>query len=440
MLIDAATRTNLELTATLSGEPEGQPHRGDRPHRHRRRRAPPGAAACEPLDRSGDHRPAPRRASPGCSPTAGRRAGDPRRARAAPGPRPGARPLAAQPRRPARPRRHRATASAAPSQCRRARSTARPTCRTSSPPPRPRLPAAPPASRPRSTPRSPTTLPHLKRDGGFVRDGYRAELDEALTAPRRQPAGHRRHCRRPMPPRPTSARSRSSTTTCSATSSRSAPTRRRADCWRRRSNARFIHRQTLANAYRFTTTELADLEAKIAGAADRALAIELAVFDALAAAVVAAADPIRAVAEALARHRRRRRAGDARRGRETIAGRWSRTRSPSPSSAAAIRSSSRRSAAMRPPAPSSPMIAISAGRRRGRADLAGDRAEHGRQVDLPAPERADRHPRPDRRPTCRRSRRGSASSTACSAGSARPTTSPAAARPSWSRWSRRRRS
>jgi DNA mismatch repair protein MutS len=50
--------------------------------------------------------------------------------------------------------------------------------------------------------------------------------------------------------------------------------------------ARFIHRQTMANAMRFTTTELADLETKIANAADRALAIELAVFDRLVAETV----------------------------------------------------------------------------------------------------------------------------------------------------------
>ena len=37
-------------------------------------------------------------------------------------------------------------------------------------------------------------------------------------------------------------------------------------------NATFIHRQTLAGQVRFTTTELAALEAKIASAADRALA------------------------------------------------------------------------------------------------------------------------------------------------------------------------
>ena len=63
---------------------------------------------------------------------------------------------------------------------------------------------------------------------------------------------------------------------------------------------RFIHRQTMANAMRFTTTELAGLESKIANAADRALSIELAVFDRLVAEAVASADAIRAGAEALA--------------------------------------------------------------------------------------------------------------------------------------------
>ena len=64
--------------------------------------------------------------------------------------------------------------------------------------------------------------------------------------------------------------------------------------------ARFIHRQTMANAMRFTTTELAGLETKIANAADRALAIELAIFDGLTAEAVGHADSIRAGAEALA--------------------------------------------------------------------------------------------------------------------------------------------
>ncbi len=65
-------------------------------------------------------------------------------------------------------------------------------------------------------------------------------------------------------------------------------------------NARFIHRQTLAGQVRFTTTELGELEAKIANAADRALGLELETFDRLAAAVIAASDAIKAAAEALA--------------------------------------------------------------------------------------------------------------------------------------------
>ena len=65
-------------------------------------------------------------------------------------------------------------------------------------------------------------------------------------------------------------------------------------------NATFIHRQTLAGQVRFTTTELGALEAKIASAADRALALELEIFDALGARVTAASAAIKQAAEALA--------------------------------------------------------------------------------------------------------------------------------------------
>ena len=65
-------------------------------------------------------------------------------------------------------------------------------------------------------------------------------------------------------------------------------------------NATFIHRQTLAGQVRFTTTELGGLEAKIASAADRALKLELEIFERLGAAVVEAGDAIKAAAEALA--------------------------------------------------------------------------------------------------------------------------------------------
>ncbi len=63
--------------------------------------------------------------------------------------------------------------------------------------------------------------------------------------------------------------------------------------------ARFIHRQTMANAMRFTTTELAELESKIANAADRALTLELGAFDALTTRVVSHAEAIKAAARAL---------------------------------------------------------------------------------------------------------------------------------------------
>src|SRR5690606_9431167 len=65
-------------------------------------------------------------------------------------------------------------------------------------------------------------------------------------------------------------------------------------------NARFIHRQTLAGQVRFTTTELGELEAKIVSAADRALGLEIEIFDRLAARVQAASDDIMAAATALA--------------------------------------------------------------------------------------------------------------------------------------------
>ncbi len=65
-------------------------------------------------------------------------------------------------------------------------------------------------------------------------------------------------------------------------------------------NETFIHRQTMAGAMRFSTTELGQLEAKIAGAADRALGLEQEVFADLARAVLAMAEDIRAAAEAVA--------------------------------------------------------------------------------------------------------------------------------------------
>ena len=65
-------------------------------------------------------------------------------------------------------------------------------------------------------------------------------------------------------------------------------------------NGTFIHRQTTAGQVRFTTTELGELEAKIATAAERALALELEIFDRLAGAVAAASGTIKDAANATA--------------------------------------------------------------------------------------------------------------------------------------------
>ena len=62
----------------------------------------------------------------------------------------------------------------------------------------------------------------------------------------------------------------------------------------------FIHRQTLASAVRYTTVELGELEARITGAADKALSLEQAHFDDLRADVVRRAEDIARAAAALA--------------------------------------------------------------------------------------------------------------------------------------------
>ncbi len=62
----------------------------------------------------------------------------------------------------------------------------------------------------------------------------------------------------------------------------------------------FIHRQTMAGAQRYTTAELADLETRIASAAERGLALELRLWDELVGEVVARRAEIAAAAAALA--------------------------------------------------------------------------------------------------------------------------------------------
>ncbi|AEI01539.1 DNA mismatch repair protein MutS [Afipia carboxidovorans OM5] len=65
-------------------------------------------------------------------------------------------------------------------------------------------------------------------------------------------------------------------------------------------NATFIHRQTLAGQVRFTTSELGEIEARIANAGDRALGLELEIFERLCAEAIAIGDDLRAAAHAFA--------------------------------------------------------------------------------------------------------------------------------------------
>jgi DNA mismatch repair protein MutS len=141
-------------------------------------------------------------------------------------------------------------------------------------------------------------LPHLKRDGGFVRAGYDAALDEACALrdeSRRVIAALQARYAETTGVRALKIRHNNvlgyfvEVTAQHGEKLLGAPL-----------NASFIHRQTLAGQVRFTTTELGELEAKIASAADRALGLEFETFERLAAQVTAAAAAIKAAAEALA--------------------------------------------------------------------------------------------------------------------------------------------
>ncbi len=141
-------------------------------------------------------------------------------------------------------------------------------------------------------------LPLLKRDGGFVRSGFDHDLDEARALrdeSRRVIAGLQARYAADTDIR--TLRIKHNNVLGYFIEVGAAAGER---LLREPLNARFIHRQTLASAVRFTTTELADLAGRIVGAGERALAIELAVFDDLMGRILASAGQIRAVADALA--------------------------------------------------------------------------------------------------------------------------------------------
>ncbi|WP_075290987.1 DNA mismatch repair protein MutS [Pararhizobium arenae] len=141
-------------------------------------------------------------------------------------------------------------------------------------------------------------LPLLKRDGGFVREGASAELDEFRALrdqSRRVIAGLQLNYAEETGIKSLKIKYNNVLGYFIEVTAGNAGPMTDSDAAR----ARYIHRQTMANAMRFTTTELADLESKIANAADKALSIELEAFDALTALVVREAEAIKAAAFAL---------------------------------------------------------------------------------------------------------------------------------------------
>jgi DNA mismatch repair protein MutS len=142
-----------------------------------------------------------------------------------------------------------------------------------------------------------TELPALKRDGGFVREGYDTSLDETRALrdeSRRVVAALQSRYAEETTVRALKIRHNNvlgyfvEVTAQHGEKLLAAPL-----------NATFIHRQTLAGQVRFTTTELGELEAKIASAADRALGLELEIFERLVASVIAQSAAIKECAEAL---------------------------------------------------------------------------------------------------------------------------------------------
>jgi DNA mismatch repair protein MutS len=141
-------------------------------------------------------------------------------------------------------------------------------------------------------------LPAFRRDGGFVRTGYEPALDEARALrdeSRRVIAALQVRYTETTGIRTLKIRHNNVLGYFVDVSAQHGDKLTSAPL-----NATFIHRQTTAGQVRFTTTELGALEAKIANAGDRALALELEIFDRLAAAVAAASAGVKDAASALA--------------------------------------------------------------------------------------------------------------------------------------------
>ncbi|MGQ3313250.1 DNA mismatch repair protein MutS, partial [Reyranella sp.] len=138
--------------------------------------------------------------------------------------------------------------------------------------------------------------PLLVRDGGFVRQGYRAELDEQRTLrddSRKTVAGLEAKYRTAAGVPSLKIRHNNMIGYHIEVTATHADKLDLAALG-------FTRRQSMSNATRFSTAELADLETRIGRAADQALALELAVFEELVAKVMAVSASIAAAGRALA--------------------------------------------------------------------------------------------------------------------------------------------
>ncbi|MBD9385616.1 DNA mismatch repair protein MutS [Agrobacterium sp. AGB01] len=142
-------------------------------------------------------------------------------------------------------------------------------------------------------------MPLLKRDGGFLRDGANPELDEVRALrdqSRRVVAGLQLKYAEETGIKSLKIKHNNVLGYFIEVTAGNADVMMASD----EAKARFIHRQTMAGAMRFTTTELADLESRIANAAAQALTMELEAFEQMTSAVVSEAEAIKAGALALA--------------------------------------------------------------------------------------------------------------------------------------------
>jgi len=143
-----------------------------------------------------------------------------------------------------------------------------------------------------------TDLPLIARDGGFVAPGYLPELDEQRALrdeSRRLIAELQQAYARETGVSALKVKHNNVLGYFIEVSQTNADRLTKSEAAQR-----FIHRQTMAGAMRFSTVELGELERKIAQAADKALAIELRLFDDLVTEVRAQADAIARAAQGLA--------------------------------------------------------------------------------------------------------------------------------------------